>query len=114
MAFVTGECCCSRSICISQVEADNTTLARDLWPGASGRLTVDNEDITQLPRSRRLPNEHEELCRWMCVDPCGVDKSTVAWIQPEGDDDEERTEVTIRVQGFVEQISVGMLGSWNG
>lgn len=74
----------------------------------------DAASVEALPRSRRLPVEFEELCRWMCVDPCGVDSPTTAWIQPDHDGEQERAEVTIRLQGFVERIAFGMLGTWNG
>ncbi|OJT12393.1 hypothetical protein TRAPUB_11062 [Trametes pubescens] len=95
-------------------EADESTLARDLWPENKGRLLSDNGDALNLPKSRRLPREYDALCAWMCVDPCGVDTPATAWVQPEPGQEDERTEVTIRLQGFVENISFGMLGTWNG
>lgn len=76
-------------------------------------MLLDNTPVTQLPRSRLLPRDYEELSRWMCVDPCGVDAPAAAWLQPDVGGD-ERMEATFRMQGFVEKMALSMLGNWNG
>ncbi|KAI0640759.1 hypothetical protein C8Q79DRAFT_921204, partial [Trametes meyenii] len=91
-----------------------TTLCRDMWPNNAGKMIQDKTEMASLPKHRIVPLSYEELCRWICVDPCGMDSATAVWLHPDVVGEEMRVELTIRLQGFVEEVSLGMLGSWNG
>ncbi|KAL1942560.1 hypothetical protein VTO73DRAFT_6162 [Trametes versicolor] len=96
------------------IQASDSTLARDLWPDRRGRLINDVSELDTLPPRKIVPFDYDSLSSWVCVDPCGVDTSCAAWIHPDAAGDNERIEVSVRVQGFVHKASLGMLGNWNG
>lgn len=85
-----------------------------MWPNGQGRLLRDVSTLSTLPRSKVVPLVYEDLEQWLCVDPCGTDTGCAAWIHPDAADSESRLEVTVRLQGFVELPSLGMLGNWDG
>lgn len=74
----------------------------------------DTATYATLPASKLVPFEYDDLGQWLCVDPCGVDSGCAAWAHPDVAGEEERLEVTIRLNGFVEAATLGMLGNWDG
>lgn len=77
-------------------------------------MLQDTTTAQTLPAHRRVPQSYEDMCAWLCVDPCGVESASTVWMHPEVVGEEERVELTMRLQGFVESISIGMLGTWDG
>lgn len=115
MAFVTGELnLCRRKVLLTFMSADSTTLCRDVWPEGKGRLKKDASTLATLPRHRIVPDSHDELCEWLCVDPCGVEHASTVLLHPDCSDLEGPVELMLRLVGFVQDISVGMVGTWNG
>ncbi|KAI0643087.1 hypothetical protein C8Q79DRAFT_1002822 [Trametes meyenii] len=96
------------------VSINSTTLARDLWPDGRGKLTIDNATAQNLPARRILPRDFDTLRAWLCVDPCASERGGPIWFHPDVVGEEERVEIAIRLQGFVDEVSLGMLGNWNG
>ncbi|KAI0675198.1 hypothetical protein C8Q78DRAFT_965284, partial [Trametes maxima] len=86
-------------------------LSRDLWPNNSGKMIQDNSTLATLPKHRVVPATYDDLCRWICVDPCAMDSATAVWLHPDVVGDDMRVELTVRLQGFIDEISLGMLGS---
>ncbi|TFK79953.1 hypothetical protein K466DRAFT_504724, partial [Polyporus arcularius HHB13444] len=87
-------------------------LARDLWPGGSGRLVNDSEDIQNLPARRVVPAALEDMFSWLCVDS-GCGSSANVWIHPDIADG-RRVPVVLRLQGIVRQSLLTALGDWDG
>lgn len=77
-------------------------------------MIQDHTTVASLPVHRRVPQTYEDMSGWLCVDPCGIDSSSAVWIHPDVVEEDVRVELSIRLQGFVEAVSIGMLGDWNG
>ncbi len=77
-------------------------------------MCSDTSDRHSLPAHRVVPDTYEDLCDWLCVDPCGIDSAAFVWLHPDLVGEDVRVEMTMRLQGFVESVSLGMLGNWNG
>lgn len=114
MAFVLGEFVTAVGRPQLTRLASPTSLARDTWPEGKGRMIQDQTTLASLPPHRRVPATYEDMCGWLCVDPCGADSSSSVWIHPDVVGDEVRVELSVRLQGFVEEVSIGMLGNWSG
>lgn len=99
---------------LTSTAASPTTLCRDVWPEGKGRLMKDTSTLETLPRYRVVPDSHDELSDWLCVDPCGGDSGSTVFIHPDCAEVDGVQELTLRLEGFVEDISVGMMGTWNG
>lgn len=77
-------------------------------------MIQDASTLETLPVHRVVPENHDELCDLVCVDPCGVDSASPVLLHPDFCGDDGPVALTVRLQGFVEQPSLGMLGNWNG
>ncbi|EIW54753.1 uncharacterized protein TRAVEDRAFT_131642, partial [Trametes versicolor FP-101664 SS1] len=61
-------------------------LCRDVWPGGKGRLLKDTSTVATLPRHRLVPQSHDDLCEWLCVDPCDGEVDRICRGHIRGDD----------------------------
>ncbi|KAH9848085.1 hypothetical protein C2E23DRAFT_740292, partial [Lenzites betulinus] len=95
----------------AMVTVDETQLARDLWPSGMGRLTNDKDELKDLPSWRVVPSTFEGLCQWLFVDR--DDGQSTVLIHPEHHD-QEKLQVTLRLQGIVADANLNALGNWNG
>ncbi|OBZ70246.1 hypothetical protein A0H81_09548 [Grifola frondosa] len=95
-------------------------LVRDLWPAGIGHPNNDTECESDMPRWKKMPSEFDDLAAWLITETPAQQEDhrerTMALYHPAVCDGEvdERYEVAIRVQGFVEQVNISPLGNWSG
>ena len=78
-----------------------------------GQLSVDN-----LPRSKKVPNDAEQLAKWLYVDPQpGLSMASVCLREDVADHAEvgpEGVKVVVRVQGVLLDMNLAVGGTWDG
>lgn len=115
MAFIRCKSCAFKVVRVTDGQlADANTLCRDVWPHDHGRLIQDTSTLASLPPHRVVPDTHDELVDWICVDPCGMDAASTVLLHPDCSPVTDPVELTLRLTGFVAELSIGMLGTWNG
>ncbi len=69
--------------------------------------------MKDLPSWKVVPATYEGLCQWICIDREDGHTSPKVLVHPDHHD-EERKEVTLRIQGIVAESNLIALGNWNG
>ena len=88
-----------------------------MWPATLPRVTKDRRSVTELTWEDIVPSEPDEVMAWAYVEAVGgsrfFKKYAVLYTQPNNNTD-QRTVVTIRLQGFIKYCDLRPFGTWKG
>lgn len=90
----------------------NGRLCTDMWPkgtGPSSLPTVDPKEPWKL-----LPVQFEELCERVFLTDVHTPHPKVMITHPTLADDLRRFEISLRLQGIVQNVNIAPLGNWTG
>ncbi|KAI0087681.1 hypothetical protein BDY19DRAFT_907136 [Irpex rosettiformis] len=96
---------------------DSTALVCTLWPRGLPQYVKGSYDLGQLYEQRRVVPRHEDAFRDWCyiaTDCEQEDKTRCKFLAYMGVNTDYAEEVSVRMQGFVQAVHLGVYGTWNG
>ena len=96
---------------------DGTSLVSSAWPAGLPQYVKGEYNLPALHAAGQLVPTHEDGLRAWCyvaINPDVSDKSNTRFLAYTNTAAEDLQEVAVRYQGFVQQLELGVYGTWDG